>query len=198
MDKTILEIISLLISFTGLLGAIKNIHKVTFRTYWGENIGALKFAEIDKCINNNLLVYTGFGIIIQLLIVIFEDLLIIRLYSWQVYLMVLIISTIVVYFTYLGIIKISNYHVMKKWFPKHFETIKSSIDVVQIMIDSDYSNDGTRTYTDIAEQERNKKNVINKLETIKDWLDIASVSSEPDKILSLIKIKFNKYSKKYL
>lgn len=154
MDKTILSIVTILISGTGIIGSRYKYDPPELRlSFLGENPYAIKKQEIDNIISRNFIVLAFCGLAIQLIPIFSPSDVPNRIHSMPFYATISIVGVIIMYLFAVLMKKVGTYFAKKKWLPKIIkyqrEAFESSLYIVE--------HNGWR-----PDQWENKDNLIDK------------------------------------
>ena len=138
MDKTLLDLITLLIAAAGLFAVLTKFNVPQLRaTYWNENPYALKRDEIDRVMTWLFTGMAGIGIVVQFVkLGIFYDLPE-RRYGATTYSLFFGLGIIVMGVALLAVAKIGYWIAKRRWFPKTVESQEPLYQAAKFILEHD-------------------------------------------------------------
>ena len=180
MDKTLLDLISLLIAGAGLFAVLTKFNVPQLRaTYFNENPYALKRDEIDRVMTWLFTGMAGIGIVVQFLkLAIFYDLPE-RSYGAATYSLLFGLGILVMAVAIVAVSKIGYWIAKRRWFPKTVESQEPLYQTAKFILEHDgWREDQWEKRADLGEKEKyvaaNMDTVCKYLNQIEDLLDCPS------------------------
>jgi hypothetical protein len=180
MDKTILDLFSLLIAGGGLFAVLTKFNVPQLRaTYFNENPYALKRDEIDRVMTWLFTGMAGIGIVVQFLkLAIFYDLPE-RSYGAAIYSLFFGLGILIMVVALFAVAKIGYWIAKRRWFPKTVESQEPLYQTAKFILEHDgWREDQWEKRADLSGKEKyvaaNMDTVCKYLNQIEDLLDCPS------------------------
>ena len=180
MDKTLLDLISLLIAGAGLFAVLTKFNVPQLRaTYWNDNPYALKRDEIDRVMTWLFTGMAGIGIVVQFVRLGVFYSLPERSYGATTYSLFFGLGIIVMAVAILAVARIGYWIAKKRWFPKTVEGQKPLYQSAKFILEHDgWREDQWEKRADLNEKEKyvaaNMDTVCKYWNQIEDLLDCPS------------------------